>query len=107
VLEAMQKDSGERLAELRVDGGASANDLLMQFQADVLGVPVVRPKVLETTALGAAYLAGLAVGYWKSDADVTANWRVDRRFEPSMPRERVATMRGGWEKAVERAKGWV
>jgi glycerol kinase len=107
VLDAMQKDAGITLSELRVDGGASANDLLMQFQADVLGVPVVRPKVLETTALGAAYLAGLAVGYWKSDADVTSNWRVDRRFEPAMSRERVAEMRRGWQKAVERAKGWV
>jgi glycerol kinase len=107
VLDAMQKDAGITLSELRVDGGATANDLLMQFQADVLGVPVVRPKVLETTALGAAYLAGLAVGYWKSDADVTSNWRVDRRFEPAMSRERVAEMRRGWKKAVERAKGWV
>jgi len=107
VLDAMQKDAGITLSELRVDGGATANDLLMQFQADVLGVPVVRPKVLETTALGAAYLAGLAVGYWKSDADVTTNWRVDRRFEPAMSRERVAEMRRGWEKAVERAKGWI
>jgi glycerol kinase len=106
VLDAMQKDAGITLSELRVDGGATANDLLMQFQADVLGVPVVRPQILETTALGAAYLAGLAVGYWKSDADVTANWRVDRRFEPAMARERVAEMRRGWEKAVERAKGW-
>jgi len=106
VLDAMQKDAGITLSELRVDGGATANDLLMQFQADVLGVPVVRPQVLETTALGAAYLAGLAVGYWKSDADVAANWRVDRRFEPAMPRERVAQMRRGWDKAVERAKGW-
>jgi glycerol kinase len=106
VLDAMQKDAGITLSELRVDGGATANDLLMQFQADVLGVPVVRPQILETTALGAAYLAGLAVGYWKSDADVTANWRVDRRFEPAMSRERVAEMRRGWEKAVERAKGW-
>jgi len=107
VLDAMQKDAGITLSELRVDGGATPNDLLMQFQADVLGVPVVRPKVLETTALGAAYLAGLAVGYWKSDADVTSNWRVDRRFEPAMSRERVAEMRRGWQKAVERAKGWV
>ncbi|HLX30260.1 MAG TPA: glycerol kinase GlpK [Casimicrobiaceae bacterium] len=106
VLDAMQRDAAVQLRELRVDGGAAANDLLMQFQADVLGVPVVRPKVLETTALGAAYLAGLAVGYWKSDAEVAANWRVDRRFEPSMARDRVAQMRAGWEKAVERAKGW-
>jgi glycerol kinase len=107
VLDAMQKDAGITLSELRVDGGATANDLLMQFQADVLGVPVVRPKVLETTALGAACLAGLAVGYWKSDAEVTSNWRVDRRFEPAMAREHVAEMRRGWQKAVERAKGWV
>ena len=106
VLDAMQKDAGITLAELRVDGGATANDLLMQFQADVLGVPVVRPQVLETTALGAAYLAGLAVGYWKSVEEIAANWRVDRRFEPSMPRERVAELRAGWEKAVSRAKAW-
>jgi len=106
VLDAMQKDAAITLSELRVDGGAAANDLLMQFQADVLGVPVVRPQVVETTALGAAYLAGLAVGYWTSDADVVANWRVDRRFEPSMPRDRVAQMRARWEKAVERAKEW-
>jgi glycerol kinase len=106
VLDAMQKDAGITLSELRVDGGAAANDLLMQFQADVLGVPVVRPKVLETTALGAAYLAGLAVGYWKSDADVAANWQVDRRFEPGMARERVEELRAGWVKAVDRAKGW-
>jgi glycerol kinase len=91
---------------LRVDGGATANDLLMQFQADVLGVPVVRPKVLETTALGAAYLAGLAVGYWSGPDDIVANWRIDRRFEPAMPRERVAEMRAQWKKAVGRAGKW-
>ncbi|HEX6795338.1 MAG TPA: glycerol kinase GlpK, partial [Casimicrobiaceae bacterium] len=106
VLDAMQKDATITLSELRVDGGATANNLLMQFQADVLGVPVVRPKVLETTALGAAYLAGLAVGYWKSDVDVVTNWRVDRRFEPSMSRDRVSELRAGWEKAVARTKGW-
>jgi len=106
VLDAMQKDAGITLSELRVDGGAAANDLLMQFQADVLGVPVVRPKVLETTALGAAYLAGLAVGYWKSDREIASNWRIDRRFEPKMPRERVAELRGKWAQAVERAKAW-
>ena len=102
----MQKDAGITLTELRVDGGATANNLLMQFQADLLGVPVVRPKVLETTALGAAYLAGLAVGYWQDAADVAANWQVDRRFEPAMPRDRVAELRAGWDKAVARAKGW-
>ena len=107
VLDAMQKDAGITLNELRVDGGAAANALLMQFQADVLGVPVVRPKVLETTALGAAYLAGLAVGYWKSDREIASNWRVDRRFEPAMPRERVAELRGKWQQAVGRTKGWV
>ena len=107
VLDAMQKDAGITLAELRVDGGAAANDLLMQIQADVLGVPVVRPKVLETTALGAAYLAGLATGYWRNVDDLTANWKVDRRFEPALPRERVAELRAGWEKAVARAKAWV
>ncbi len=106
VLSAMEKDAGMKLRELRVDGGAAANDLLMQFQADVLGVPVVRPKVLETTALGAAYLAGLAVGYWSSDADIASNWQIDRRFEPSMPGDRVAQLRSKWDKAVARSKSW-
>ena len=79
----------------------------MQFQADILGVPVVRPKVLETTALGAGYLAGLAVGYWKDAADVGANWQVDRRFEPAMSRDRAAELRAGWDKAaIGRAKAW-
>jgi glycerol kinase len=107
VLDAMQKDAGIALAELRVDGGAAANDLLMQFQADVLGVPVVRPRVLETTALGAAYLAGLAVGYWESSDQIAANRHIDRAFEPAMSRDRVAELRAGWENAVSRAKGWV
>jgi glycerol kinase len=106
VLHAMQKDAGITLAELRVDGGATASNLLMQFQADLLGVPVVRPKVHETTALGAAYLAGLAVGYWKSADDVKANWQVDRVFEPAMPRDRAAQQHREWQRAVERAKGW-
>jgi glycerol kinase len=106
VLDAMQKDAGITLSELRVDGGAAANDLLMQFQADVLGVPVVRPRVLETTALGAAYLAGLAVGYWESSDQITANRHIDRTFEPAMSRDRVAELRAGWENAVSRAKGW-
>jgi glycerol kinase len=107
VLDAMQRDAGITLAGLRVDGGAAANDLLMQFQADILGVPVVRPQVLETTALGAAYLAGLAVGYWKDAVEVAANWRIDREFEPSMPRDRVAELIAGWEMAVERSRRWV
>jgi glycerol kinase len=106
ILEAMQRDAGITLSELRVDGGAAANNLLMQFQADILGVPVVRPQVLETTALGAAYLAGLAVGFWESTDDIARNIRIDRRFEPAMTRERAAQLRGEWAKAVERAKGW-
>ena len=106
LLSAMEKDAGLALPELRVDGGATASNLLMQFQADLLGVPVVRPRVHETTALGAAYLAGLAVGYWKDASDVKANWQVDRTFEPSMSRAQAAEMRSRWEKAVERAKGW-
>jgi glycerol kinase len=93
VLAAMEADAGIRLAELRVDGGAAANDLLMQFQADLLGVPVVRPKVLETTALGAAYLAGLAVGYWDSERDIAAQWQEDRRFTPSMEAGEVERLR--------------
>ena len=106
VLRAMESDSGIRLTELRVDGGATRNDLLMQFQADVLGVPVVRPKVYETTALGAAYLAGLAVGYWKSEDDIARQWQAERVFEPAMSRDQVGTLMAGWSKAVERAKAW-
>jgi glycerol kinase len=89
-----------------VDGGAATNNLLMQFQADVLGVPVVRPKVTETTALGAAYLAGLAVGYWGSEAEIMAQWGVDRRFEPRMPVGQRESLLAGWRRAVERSKRW-
>jgi glycerol kinase len=106
VLRAMEADSGIPASELRVDGGAAGNDLLMQFQADILGVPVVRPQTLETTALGAAYLAGLAVGYWESVDSIRSQWQTDRRFEPAMPEERVRELRAGWERALERAKGW-
>ncbi len=106
VLRAMEADASLELSELRVDGGAAANDLLMQIQADLLGVAVVRPKVLETTALGAAYLAGLAVGYWRDEGDITGNWQIERRFEPAMSRDRAAALTAGWEKAVARAKGW-
>ena len=106
ILTAMEADAHIKLAELRVDGGATANDLLMQFQADLLGVPVIRPKVLETTALGAAYLAGLAVGYWRDESDIGANWQVDRRFEPVMSRDQASTLKSLWSKAVERAKNW-
>jgi len=106
VLAAMERDAAITLTELRVDGGATGNDLLLQFQADVLGVPVVRSQVRETTALGAAYLAGLAVGYWNGDADIVANWHADRRFDPAMPRSRVEALREGWDKAVARTKAW-
>jgi glycerol kinase len=104
VLRAMQMDAGIELQQLRVDGGATANNFLMQFQADVLGVPVVRPRVAETTALGAAYLAGLATGYWKDDAEIGANWQVDRRFVPAMPRDKVAELVAGWNEAVGRVR---
>jgi glycerol kinase len=106
LLDAMRADAGVALTELRVDGGAATNDMLMQFQADMLGVPVVRPAVTETTALGAAYLAGLAVGYWKSIDAVTGQWRIDRRFEPRMPRAAAAALRERWNAALARSKGW-
>ena len=106
VLHAMQSDSGIKLKELRVDGGACANNLLMQFQADLLGVPVVRPRVSETTALGAAYLAGLAVGYWKNTAEIAAQWQADRRFIPAMKSPQRKKLLAGWNKALARAKRW-
>ncbi len=106
VAEAMNADAHVPLQELRVDGGAAANDFLMQFQADLLGVPVVRPHVFETTALGAAYLAGLAVGYWDSLAQIADNWDVERTFEPQMAEDRVAELRAGWQRALERSRGW-
>jgi glycerol kinase len=106
VLEAMQKDSGETLKELRVDGGATANDLLMQFQADLLGVPVVRPKVLETTALGAAYLAGLTVDLWKSRDEIAAQWQAQKRFEPRMEAGRRQELMARWRDAVGRSLKW-
>ncbi|MGD8625347.1 MAG: FGGY-family carbohydrate kinase, partial [Anaerolineae bacterium] len=106
VLEAMAADSGIGLQALRADGGAAANDLLMQFQADILGVPVQRPAVVETTALGAAYLAGLAVGYWSSAEEVAAQWQVDAEFSPAMGEGRREALYGGWQRAVARAKAW-
>ncbi len=106
VLDAMERDSGARLATLRVDGGAAANDLLLGFQADILDVVVERPTVAETTALGAAYLAGLAVGYWHDPAEIEANWQLDRRFEPSMAADRRARLLRGWHRAVERSRDW-
>ena len=106
VLEAMQADSSIALKELRVDGGAARSDLLMQFQADVLGVPVVRPVLLESTALGAAYLAGLGVGYWRDGAEIDAQWRPERVFEPHMPKGERERLTARWRRAVVRAKGW-
>jgi glycerol kinase len=106
LLRAMRQDSGEVLKELRVDGGAAADDLLMQFQADLLGVPVVRPKVLETTALGAAYLAGLATGVWKNREEIAKQWQVERYFQPKMKRDEAEQRMGEWQRALERSKAW-
>ena len=106
VLEAMQRDAGLKLDHLKVDGGAAANNLLLQFQADVLGVAVRRPVVAETTALGAAYLAGLAVGYWKDADDVVNNWALDREFKPAMAVASRDALYGRWQKAVERSRDW-
>jgi glycerol kinase len=107
VVEAMAADSGVPLKTLKVDGGMVANELLMQFQADILGVPVVRPTVTETTALGAAYAAGLAVGFWEDVEALRRNWDVDRTFEPTMSAEQRAALLEGWHKAVERTFDWV
>jgi glycerol kinase len=104
--QAMQADAGVPLSELRVDGGAARNDLLLQFQADLMGVAVSRPKVTETTALGAAYLAGLATGVWKDPAEIARQREIDRVFEPRMPRDTVASLRSRWASALERARGW-
>lgn len=104
VLDAMRQDSQIDIVELRVDGGASRNDLLMQFQADILGIPVVRPKITETTALGAAYLAGLAVGYWKNPGELKQLWQMEKRFEPKMSADKREQMRKEWKLAVERTR---
>ena len=106
LLDELAADAGAAPAEMRVDGGAARNDLLMQFQADVTGLPVVRPAVIESTALGAACLAGLAVGYWQGVEELAAHWRAERRFEPALPEDRVAGLRAAWARAVERARGW-
>ena len=103
----MNADSGVDLTELKVDGGMVANELLMQFQADLLRVPVVRPKVIETTALGAAYAAGLAVGFWASQDELVANWEEDKRWEPTTDEEEVERALRLWKKAVERSRDWV
>jgi glycerol kinase len=107
VLDAMQADSGIKLQTLKVDGGAVGNNFLMQFQSDILGVPVARPVVSETTALGAAYLAGLAVGFWKDQKELAEKWAVDKSFKPDMVEEVRTEMYGGWKRAVERSRGWI
>src|SRR5262249_29599593 len=106
VLEAMQKDAGLALSSLKVDGGAAVNDALMQFQADVLGVPVRRPVVAGATALGAAYVAGLAVGFWDGLEDVRRNWALERAFDPRLETAGRERLYRGWGKAVERARRW-
>jgi glycerol kinase len=103
----MAKDSSIQIPELRVDGGMVGNELLMQFQADILDVPVVRPKITETTALGAAYAAGLAVGYWRNREDLVSNWAVDKRWTPQMAENRRAALFGSWQKAVDRSLDWI
>jgi glycerol kinase len=107
VLDAMAKDSGVRLAVLKVDGGATVNDTLMQLQADILGVTVVRPVVSETTALGAAYAAGLAVGFWRDLEEMRLNWQADKRWEPRWSPDQREAGYAGWQKAIERSLNWV
>lgn len=107
VLKAMESDSGIDIKELRVDGGATINNLLMQFQSDILQIPLIRPKILETTALGAAYLAGLAVGYWKGYDDIKDQWQVDKKFTPKMDPSKVEHLTNDWTRAVERSKSWI
>jgi glycerol kinase len=104
LVRAMEEDTGIKLPELRVDGGATVNNLLMQIQADLLGVPVVRSKISETTALGAAFLAGLAVGYWHDSEETAMARQIDRTFTPEMTDEKVTLLRQGWDKAVKCAK---
>jgi glycerol kinase len=106
VLEVMKEDSGIALDQLRVDGGAAANNLLMQFQADILGVAVVRPKVVETTALGAGFLAGLALEFWKNPEEVHSAWQLDRVFEPKMTKDEAVHRRSRWAEALRRARDW-
>ena len=106
VIAAMEEDAGVRMSSLRVVGGASANNFLMQFQADISSADVIRPQCVETTALGAAYLAGLAVGYWKDQEQIAANWRQDRVFTPQMKPEKREKLLAGWDKAVRCALLW-
>ncbi len=106
VFEAMENDSGVKLTGLRVDGGATGSAMMLQFQADLLGVKVQKPKVAETTALGAAYLAGLAVGFWKDQSDVTKNWALDKEYKPKMKPDTRTKHISAWQDAVRRSKGW-
>jgi glycerol kinase len=106
VIEAMQRDSGITLKELRCDGGASVNSVLMQFQSDILGVPVEVPRIVETTALGAAYLAGLATGFWSSREELAKKWQLENRYTPRIDAAERERLFRRWHKAVERAKGW-
>jgi glycerol kinase len=106
VVECMEKDSGIETTELKVDGGASNNDFLMQFQADILGVPVLRPRIVETTARGSAFLAGLATGFWKSQSELENAFELNRQFEPTSTPERRDELYRGWQKAVEKARDW-
>jgi glycerol kinase len=106
ILDCMQKDSGQKATALRVDGGATASNFLMQFQADILGIPLQKPAITEMTALGAAYLAGLGVGFWKDQKEIASQWKVERIFEPVMSEDQRETLYGGWKRAVERSFGW-
>jgi glycerol kinase len=106
LIDAMRQDAGCAFSELRVDGGAARNDLLLQFQADILGVPVLRPAISETTAFGAAALAGLGVGLWQSEAELAALWSLERRFEPRMAAHEAGRRRARWNQALERARHW-
>lgn len=106
VLEAMEKDSGISMHTLKVDGGASANDFLMQFQSDILNIGVIRPQCIETTALGAAYLAGLAVGYWTDKEEIRKNWKIERRFHSGIDENRRRDLVKGWRRAVRCALSW-
>jgi glycerol kinase len=105
VVDAMERDMGARLSELRVDGGAAVMDVLCQFQADLLGIPVRRPRQTETTALGAAFLAGLGAGLWTA-ADLEGLWKLDMEFEPRMSRDQADSLQSRWREAVERSRGW-
>jgi glycerol kinase len=107
VIQCMAADSRLPLRELRADGGAAQNNLLLQFQSDILDTPVLRPRTVETTALGAAYLAGLGVGYWKDREEIQTNWSLDKKFQPSMKPEQRERLCAGWDRAVERSKKWV